>query len=446
MLESPGFQLSFAGAMGLVAWAGSTRSALSRVLGARTAKVLASPVAAGVAATLGTLPLVAWHFERVSLVGIPMTLLATPVVSLALPGALASLLLDFVPGPAASFVAGGVSVLLDLLVGASTAVTRWSWASVPVTRMAVVGGCVGVFVATWVARHPRVRGRARRSLVVLYLAGGVVAWPVVRSWEGRGRLELLMIDVGQGDAIALRTPRGRWVLVDAGPEAQGSGRAAPAPHPVVRTLRARGAEALEMLILSHPDLDHFGGARAVLDAFAVHRVLDPALPAPKEAYVGLLEDAGRRAVPWAAGRRGDEFVLDGVRLRVLHPDADAVAAADANEASVVLLVSWGDFQALLTGDAGVEVERALLGSVPDLDVLKVGHHGSTTSTDSLFLAATTPEIALVSAGRRNRYGHPAPAVLARLESAGATIYRTDRHGAVRVLVARDGAIRVVSDR
>jgi len=441
LVASPGFQLSFGGAAGLVAWATSIDTALVRALRLAKSNALISTAAAGIAATLGTLPFVAWHFERVSVVGIPMTLVATPLVSLALPGALASLLLDFLSPSAASFLAGGVSMLLEALVGLSTRVTQWPGASVGVTRLSVIAGACGVVLASTVARHPRIRKGTRQTLVVVYVVTGIFAWPVVRSFEGRGSLEMLMVDVGQGDATAIRTPRGRWLLVDAGPEA-GTSRPS-AVHPVVRTLRARGVRSLEVLVLTHPDLDHFGGATAVFDAFRVRRVLDPALPAPKVAYVRLLEEAGRRSIRWDAARSGQVFTIDGVTFRILHPDRTAVEAGEANEASVVLLVSWGDFHALLTGDAYVDVERSLTGVLPDLDVLKVGHHGSMTSTDPGFLDVARPEIALVSVGRRNRYGHPAPVVLGRLEAVGATIYRTDRDGAVRVLVGRDGDVRVV---
>jgi competence protein ComEC len=131
---------------------------------------------------------------------------------------------------------------------------------------------------------------------------------------------------------------------------------------------------------------------------------------------------------------------------VLYPDTLPADAGEGNAASVVLLVRWNDFEALLTGDAYVDVEREIAPTVGDIDVLKVGHHGSRTSTDSTFLAHVRPEIALLSVGRDNRYGHPAPEVVARLEAAGASIYRTDRQGTVRVLVGRDGSVRVRSDR
>jgi competence protein ComEC len=447
-LGSPGFQLSFAGAGGLVAWAGPMRRALDERLGRRVPRALTSGVAAGAAATLATLPIVAWHFERVAVIGIPMTLAATPLVTLALPGALATIALDFVSTSAADFLAGGVGLLLDLLIAMARIGASCTWASVWTSRTSVVAGLAGVALATLIARRPGIGARGRRTLIATYLTSAVAAWPILLVLEGRGALEIVMIDVGQGDAVALRSPAGRWLLVDAGPPLDGDPRA----HPVVRALRARGVERLDALILTHADADHFGGAEAVLSSLTVTRVLDPALPVPKRGYADLLTTAARLEVPWSAARAGRTFDVDGVTVSVLHPSDSAAAAAlaaagtmgvlEANDLSVVVLVSWRGFRALLTGDAYVDVERALAAEVGDIHLLKVGHHGSGTSTDPLFLATAQPELALISVGARNRYGHPAPAVLERLRAAGARVHRTDVEGTVRVIVRGDGTVRV----
>ena len=451
-LASPGFQLSFAGAGGLVAWSGPLGRFLDRSSGRRLPRSVTSALAAGLAATLATLPIVAWHFERVSAVGIPMTLVATPLVTLALPGALLTIALDFVWSPAARFLAGGVSVLLDLMLGIAGEASSWSWASVWTSRTSVIAGLAGTGLATAIARRPGIGGRARRLLIAAHVTTGVLAWPVLVAVEGRGALELLMIDVGQGDAVALRSPAGRWILVDAGVPLDGD----PRGHPVVRTLRARGVDELDAMILTHADADHYGGAEAVLASMAVSRVLDPALPVPKRGYADLIAAAAADGVPWSAARAGQRFDLDGVSLQVLSPsetaaahaisEAGALGVTDANPLSVVVLVSWRGFEALLTGDADVDVERAIADEVGDIDLLKVGHHGSDTSTDSLLLAVTRPEIALISVGRRNRYGHPSPAVLQRLTDAGARVHRTDLEGTIRVIVRRDGTVHVRGGR
>ncbi|HSW28226.1 MAG TPA: ComEC/Rec2 family competence protein [Longimicrobiales bacterium] len=367
-LTSAGFQLSFAGAAGLVGWAGPLRRRLRRACPRWTPDALIDGVAAGTAATLATLPIVAWHFERVSIVGIPATLLATPCVVLALPGVLASLAADAVHPAAGRFLAGGTGLALDVLVWVARAAAAPSWASVWVPRGWVSVGVAGAVVGARVANE--LRGRARTGVLVAGAAAGIVAWPGLLALQSRGTAELLVVDVGQGDAIAVRTPRGRWLLVDAGPAWEGD----PGASPVVRSLRRRGVRTLEALVLTHPDLDHVGGAPAVLASFPVGEILDPGEPAGKSAYVAVLEAASRLGIPWRQARAGDLRSWDGLDVRVLHPDSGHAAPAggdtDSNDASVVLAVAFGSFDALLTGDAPTSVERGILAGVsPDLEVL-----------------------------------------------------------------------------
>lgn len=440
---SPGFQLSFAGAVGLVAWGrGATGWARATL---RLPDAAASAVGAGIAATLATTPVVAWHFERIALVGIPATLVATPLIVLALPGALASLVADAVAPGAGGFVAGGVDVFMAALTAATRAAAAPEWASVWVPRTWVPVAAVAGWAGAWLLDPGGGGARLRRRVGAATAVAGILGWPVLVGFQGHGRVELVALDVGQGDAIALRTPRGRWILVDAGPPSTGD----PAGHPVVRALRRHGVTRVEALVLTHPDLDHIGGAAAVLASLAVGRVVDPGLAAGKDAYVGILETAMARGIPWRAATSGDELGLDGVSVRVLSPPGDGGDAGDteSNGASVVLAVRYGEFDALLTGDAPVAVERRILEEVsPTLEVLKVGHHGSTTSTDPALLQRAHPRLAVLSVGRGNRYGHPAAEVVRRLVAVGAEIRRTDREGSVRVLGWKTGEMQVTVER
>jgi competence protein ComEC len=313
-----------------------------------------------------------------------------------------------------------------------------------VPRSWIPVAALGAAVAGVLSRAPRVGARTRRWTAALGGAAAITAWPALLALQARGTLEVLAVDVGQGDAIALRTPAGRWVLIDAGPPRPGDAGGAP----VVRELRRRGVRRLELLVLTHPDLDHVGGAEAVLSSFEVGAVLEPSRPTGKDAYVSLLEAAAARGVPWKRAQAGQRFTLDGVTLEVLSPPGpDAPRAKDdteSNAVSVVLVVRYGALDALLTGDAPKSVERRVAPAVGStLEILKVGHHGSTTSTDTLLLARAHPRVALVSVGKGNRFGHPAPGVLATLERFGVEIHRTDREGTLRVLGRRDGSLSVV---
>ena len=179
-----------------------------------------------------------------------------------------------------------------------------------------------------------------------------------------------------------------------------------------------------------------------LRALDVGMVVDPFQATGKDAYVDVLEAASREAIPWREARRGLSIMLDGVEISVLHPDGptpDSFGGTDANAQSVILLVRYGEFEALLTGDAPVEAEEAILADLPtNLEVLKVGHHGSNTSTSPLLLAQTSPELAVISVGARNRYGHPHDDVVDRILQSGARLLRTDLSGDIVIRARRSG--------
>jgi competence protein ComEC len=446
-LSRPGFQLSFAGVLGLVALAGPIELRLRRVLPWSPAASLRSALAAGVGATLVTSPVVAWHFDQVSLVGIPATLIGTPLVAAVIPGVFASLALDALHPALGGFLAGGTDLLLWLFLVSTEALAGLPFAVAWVPRAWIFAGASGgvaalVLLSGWTRVGAFVRG-------TVVLAGTVVAvllLPLAERVSSRGTAELLFLDVGQGDAILLRTPGGRWALLDAGPPSGFRGSGDP---PVLAGLRRLGVARLEAMLLSHPHLDHIGGAAAVLRELAVGVVVDPGMPFGTAAFVDVLEAADARGSGWRAAREGDRYPLDGVELTVLNSlerDRPSAGGDVVNENSLVVLLSFGAFSALLTGDAPVEVEDAAVERSGPVDVLKVGHHGSRTSTSAALLRGARPGAAVISVGRGNLYGHPHAPVVGRIEEAGTVLYRTDRNGTVRVLARRDGSFRVVVER
>lgn len=444
----PGFQLSFAGAAGLALLAGPLDRSLGRRLRWRRARSLRSAVAAGVAATVATLPAVGWHFGQLSTVGIPVTLAATPLVAAAIPGILASLALDLLPGPLAAFAAGGTDLLLAGLVKVVEASADLSFAVVPVSRSWILAGAAGSAAALLWATPSRAATDLRLALGAAGCVAGLLLLPVGGRFLGGSSMEIAVFDVGQGDAIGIRSPAGRWILVDAGPGASG-GRAPDAEVAAVRELRERGVTRLEALLLSHPDLDHIGGVVPLVGSFDPALVAGPGHVRGTDAYRSALEAADRarggEAIRWLALERGQRLRLDGIHLEVLHPSRRPDPTDEPNASSLVLLLRFGAFTALLTGDAPADVEEEVAALAGDVDLLKVAHHGSRTSSSTRFLQAITPELAVVSVGRRNRYGHPHPEVAARLEEE-ARLHRTDRDGTIRVTVERDGGWRVRTER
>lgn len=421
-----GWQLSVTGYAGLIAAGRAAKRVLPREWrGLR--RMIGRELVAGVLTTAATAPLVAWHFGRLSLVAVVSNLGAGPVVALLQPTLFLAML---APGDALGrFVADAARPMLralDAVAFAAAAVPGGAVDVAPSLRSVALAAVATamLLVAAW-ARHWRPWATAAMAVVAL------LAWLPSRALQRGSQLEVHLLDVGQGDAIALRTPAGRWVLVDAGRSwATGdAGRRVVVPY-----LRRRGGP-LELFVLTHPHADHVGGAASVIEALRPRLVRDAAFVAASPDYAAMLRAAERRAADWARVRPGERIELDGVLLEFLAPDSAWTAALDdPNEASTILRVQFGAHAMLFTGDAELALERQLLQRANardlDVDLLKVAHHGSITSSTEAFLDAVTPRIALVSVGRDNTYGHPSPTVMQRLLDRGATVLRTDQLGSV----------------
>jgi competence protein ComEC len=389
--------------------------------------------ASSVGATLATAPLTAGSLGTVAPVGIALNFLAIPVAAVAVPGVLASLLLFPVWRQAGEALAAGAGLclhLLELLATGGAAVPGGHVTSDP-GLAAAAPWCAALGAALWATGRRNTAWEAGRRAgwaITLALWGGLaVAW--THSADGGHGLALHFLDVGQGDGAVLRTPQGRWVVIDAGPAGPRSDAGA---RVVVPFLQRHGARSVAAVVISHAHLDHIGGVPAVLDHFAVGEVLEPGAPVADPLYTDFLSALARRGIAWHPLHRGERFALDGVRFTVLHPAPSWPGwGEDVNEDSVVLLVEYGAFQALFAGDAGFPAEAAVRPELAGVDLLKVGHHGSRGSSGDEWLDALRPRLAVISVGR-NEYGHPAPATLARLAAHGIAVRRTDRDGTVTV--------------
>jgi competence protein ComEC len=291
-----------------------------------------------------------------------------------------------------------------------------------------------------------VRSRLRVGAIVVFGASAVLivtgqpaSW--LRSIGEPPQLRLIAFDVGQGDSTLLQFPDRSALLVDAGGTPFGSMAFDIGARVLAPAIWSRGLRRLDGLVVTHGDPDHIGGAPAVLDDFAPADLWQ-GVPVPSHAALNALLDRAVAAGARLANRRPGEAVRFGeVDVRVLHPPApDWERPRVRNDDSIVLDVRYRDVSILLTGDVGASVEREivpLLRPAP-IRILKVGHHGSRTSTSQEFLDAVRPQIAIISCGRGNTFGHPAPEVLRRLEAVGADIYRTDRDGQITIEIGDEG--------
>ncbi len=425
-----GYQLSVAGMAALIASGSFARKFVTpRYKGLR--RKLYCELATSILATIVTAPLIGWSFGRLSLIGPLSNIAATPIIAVLQPLLFLALLLSPFPGPA-RFAADAAHPLLAALdacalffaaiPGAVVSITP-GWPAVVCALIAVC--CLIVAIVSRFPARPLILGTA-------FVAFGIVIpLPVVSS----GKLEIHMLDVGQGDAVLLRTPAGQWIIVDAGRAWQGgdAGRSSVVPY-----VKKRGGN-VSAFILSHPHLDHVGGASTILNALRPGAYWDAAFAGGSAAYRTSLDVAARRGIPWHRVRPDDSISVDGVSVHVLAPDsAWTESLSDANEASTVLRVDYGMVRFLLTGDAEREEEEWLIRNASSLraDVLKVGHHGSSTSSGDKFIRQVCPRLALISVGALNGYGHPSGHVVTALRGLGARVLRTDNDGTI--VVRTDG--------
>jgi competence protein ComEC len=445
-----GFQLSFAATAGLVLLSSPLERAAGRWLAAlagprharRALGLLSEALLVTLAAQIATDPLIVYHFGRLSLVSLLTNMLILPVQPLVmLTGGLAALAgLLWLP-------AGHVLGWLAWLPLAWTVeAVRWT-AGLPFASLTLghfspwllaalyAGLAAGLWLATRAgsgddaqpplpaSTGPKLRGSTQAmvggSAAAIILAGLAIAG------LPDGCLHVAFLDVGQGDAIFVTTSRGQQILIDGGPGPSavlaGMGSAMPFWD-----------RSLDAVVNTHPDDDHLAGLLAVLERYQVGQVIVTDVGASTPLYAAWQKALAGEGATVTQARAGMRLALgDGVEVEVLHPGA--VPAGDtANDHSVVLRLTDGRVSFLLTGDieAGVEQELVASGRPLAATVLKVAHHGSITSSTPAWLAAVKPQVAVISVGTDNRFGHPSPEVLQRYAMLGIPVLRTDQVGGV----------------
>jgi competence protein ComEC len=419
-LLDAGFQLSFTAVAAIFT---CERPIRRRLEGYPMPEPLRGVLSVSIACGVVTAPILWLQFDRVPVYSVPANALAAPAMPLLLGSALAAAALDPVLPRAAAALAVVEGGLAAYLAACARAVAGLPFAQVGSVR-AVAGLAAALVLAYALARLPRRRGY---GLTVLATGGataivvGAVALrdPPAALPPPQG-LRVRVLDVGQGDGILLQT-RGEAVLVDEGP---------PEAH-VARQLRRLGVKRLSVVVLTHPQRDHVGGAAEVLAYESVGLVLDPHLPFDSPYERAALDRARQRRVRVVTARAGEEVRLGALRLRVVWPDGPGPPGMDPNDHATVVLASYGSFDALLTADAESNVTLPL--DLPPVELLKVAHHGSADAGLPELLERLRPRVAVISVAAVNDYGHPTPSTLAALAAApGLAVYRTDRDGAVTV--------------
>ncbi|QKG84978.1 DNA internalization-related competence protein ComEC/Rec2 [Kroppenstedtia pulmonis] len=438
-LFEAGFQLSFSVTLALLIGV----APLSRIL-PFSRKWLRQLVAVTIVTQMASFPLIIYHFNEYSFLSPFLNVLVVPIVSLAvIPLAFLALMLAAFHTGLAWLPAFLSSVLLQGLIKflsplAATTMFRWIWATPSGWWLAGYGViCLyGLWAWTGGRLIPRYHRLLSSCLLVIWL--GYASFP---DWISDKELRITYLDVGQGDCAVIETPEGKVILVDGGGtlpfpkepwqeprQAYDVGERVVLPY-----LKHRGIRRVDEMVMTHGDTDHIGGLIAVADRLPVERVIRNAHPPKTVTERRLLQKVAEKKALISLPPVGKSQPLEeGIRWWFLHPSGEPGRRKDPNHDSVVFILEAYGYRILMTGDIEEEAEKEILQHwhLPEVHLLKVAHHGSRTSTTDVWLEVTQPQVAVISAGRNNRYGHPSPEVLERLEKYGTRIFRTDQQGAI----------------
>jgi competence protein ComEC len=449
----PGWQLSFVAVVGILVMGAPLRAAFDGV-----PRPLADGAAITVSATVATAPLVAHHFGSVSVAGLLANLFALPAVApIMWLGMTAAALAQL---PAAAPLLGGPVDLATRALGAVDGVLigylGWlarlfaeapgATVALPLrSPVAVVGAYLGIAAAALAARRSATRvepwvttaraawRRAPARLRLAGIAGGaalvvlaLVAWTATPAPPRD--LTVSFLDIGQGDSTLIQSPGGATALFDGGP---------PEGH-VTTLLKRAGVSRLSLVVMTHQSRDHHAGLQAVVERFPVDTVLANGDGTTDPTFWRVVETARRRGARIVEPAPGQTFTAGDLRIRIYGPPPrpPGPAPEDPNLRAVPAVVSCGDFDLFLSGDAESD-SLAQYPDLPDVDAMKVSHHGSADPGLPQLLQRLRPQVAAIEVGKGNSYGHPTPSTLAALRAAVPQVYRTDQDGTVKLTVRGD---------
>ena len=408
-------------------------------------------LAATAAATLAVWPLTANTFGTVSVIGLPVSVLTLPVLPFAISSSAATAIIASISPLLAQPMACIAWLFLTYIVTVVQAFATLPWAALEANlQSSFIVGYYALLLAgalhweRWARRKQEDERKPRPAMTVTgsrirwaippLLLSAVLVWSAVLA-SPDGRLHVIFLDVGQGDATLIISPSGRTVLVDGGPDSQRIGTLVDQHVPF-------WDRSLDAIIATQPHADHLGGLLAVVDRYRVDNVIQF-----RPGYDSLLSSEWERrlassgTLPVQAVRGQSMDLGDGTVLTFLNPPAQPMLGTsdDTDNNGVVVRVSYGDVSFLLSADIRLEAERQLLHENVRIDstVLKVAHHGSDTSSDPQFLTAVTPEAAVISVGTDNPYGHPNASVLGQLQARPTEVYTTAEHGTIEFVTDGD---------
>jgi competence protein ComEC len=406
-------------------------------------KYLMTPFWMTLGATLATAPLIAYLFHIISFSGLLTNLWAIPSTGFLLIASGASLFLTFLIPPLGAWLLSLCGHLADWFLRGIDLSSRFSWtASFYPTEFELVSAFLLVALLAWIRLRP---GQWRIAAAGSLLVAGF--WCLTSLNFLERDLEVTFLDVGQGDAALVLTPERKTLLVD------GGGFLIPGKPPsfdigsevLVPYLKRRGIRRIDAILLSHPHPDHYGGLQAVVENFPIGEFWWNGGTFPDETFDHLLQTVAGKEIPARILREGDRFEWEGLSLEVLYPPG-INPKRSINDNSLVVRLSFGEARFLFPGDIEKEGERALEDLRIEAEVVKIPHHASRTSSSVPFIDGVRPRYAIASLGEDNFFGFPHPGVLEKYERRGVKVCRTDRDGAVTIVVSPEFPRRPIAIR
>lgn len=432
ILFSVSFQLSYGAVIGIIVFYNQIKMMLELL-----PKYLQESIAVMLSAQLVVGPVLAYHFYNISLAGFIANLLVVPLVSLVLITGLISGLVGLIFEPLGALFVKCPGLLLDIVEKIVLISSKLPFATIIVPAMPTFSiflyflSLALIFDLIPFKKEDYLKNKKVCAIVLIIVAILPALWPF-------GTFEVTFIDVGQGDSILIQTEGKKTILIDGGGTPSYFDSDFDTGEDIILPfLYSKGINEIDIVVFTHFDDDHAKGLLSILKSMRVKNIVY-GLPEDCEAFEEMLEIAHEKKINTIQVGRGDSFIVDSVVFEVLHPVKDAPFSSGNNN-SVVLKMSYKGISFLFTGDLEYEGEQSLISSKRDIraHVLKIGHHGSATSTSEEFLSKVSPIYGVITVGADNNFGHPSPEVIKRLEERGITVFRTDINGAVTFKISRD---------
>lgn len=422
--------MSFAGLMMLIKYplrlfdAGFLLSYSAIVAIAITIPILSEKLPRALASSLGitisTIPIVTWFYFDLSTYSILINLLVIPLTTLLLPFGMLGLFIG-----CGSLFLGKIMMLPVIAIIKLVELICRMFETLPfhlstIGRMSLFH-CIIYYIILIICLY-FLKKKKWKCLLIIFC--GCISF---MSFQPKNQMQIICMDVGQGDGIFIKTPSGTSYLLDGGSTSQSN----VGKYTLMPVVKYYGVGSLDYVILSHMDEDHISGARELIDLMPIKHLVMPNIAVKDEVYLKLVQQATDKGIKVLYMGKGDQIKDQDITFTSYHPSI-SYPTSNINDASLVIGVQYKGFHGLFTGDLEAGGEKAILPELSNIAFLKVGHHGSNTSSSNEFLNAIRPEIAVVSCGRKNTYGHPHKDVVARLDQTGATTYMTMNQGAIMI--------------